>query len=464
MPNYKILFLTFLFAATTAVSFGANHYVRKGATGANNGSDWTNAWNEMDQINSSSVACGDTIWLGGGVTYSTGLTVVKTCTSGSPILIQSVLASDSVPTSAAGYTSSLSGQVVILNAGAGVDLEGSYLTLSGRGGTPSGNNFGISVQCNNTVGIPSGCFDTITSAYAENSSNITITYVEAYGPACVLTGNCGGSGAAGVNIAPSTYTVTNLLLDHLWIHQWGEAVRTSNWSNCTIQYTDINTTRNDGQQHEDVVYNYAQKNFTMRYNRIWDSPNDGIFFDFGGTNGFYFYGNAFYDSGGEYIVFKGGYTNAQNVYMYNNVFESNGNGDYSYGWLDFSGASAGSGAVENNVFENVISNGGESGAPPNANYNAYSVSSSNDGGSSSFNYSPGTQFVNEPDSGTPLAADFHLTSTGATEFAKGVSLTTPYNQDPDGNTRGAGGNWYIGAYQYLGVTPAPPTNLTGVAN
>jgi hypothetical protein len=459
MHKYKILFLTILFAATTAVSFGANHYVWKGATGANNGSDWTNAWNEMDQVNLSSISCGDTIWLGGG-TYATGLQIIKTCTSGSPLLVQSVLSTDSVPTSAAGYTSSILNQVIMPNTG--VDLEGSYITMSGRKGTPAGNNFGISVQCNNTLATPSGCY-VISSAYAENSSNITFTYMEVYGPACVLTENCGGAGASGVDIAPSTYTVNNLLLDHLWIHQWGEGIRANLWTNCTIQYTDIDTTHNDGQQHEDVMYTYAQTGLTMRYNRIWNSPNDGIFFDFGGTNGFYFYGNTFYDSGGEYIVFKGGYTNAQNVYMYNNVFESNGNGDYSYGWLDFSGASAGSGAVENNVFENVTSNGGESGAPPNANYNAYSQSSYNDGGSSSFNYSPGTQFVNEPDSGSPLAADFHLTSTGATEFAKGVSLTAPYNQDPDGNTRGAGGNWYIGAYQYLGVTPAPPTNLTGVA-
>jgi hypothetical protein len=443
MPKYKLPFLAFLFSAMTAVSFGANHYVRKGATGAKNGSDWTNAWSELSQISWSKVSCGDTIWLGGGATYTTGLTINKTCTSASPLTIQSVLATDSVPTSAAGYTSSLLGQVVILNGG--VDLAaGAYVTLSGRGGTPTANNLGISVQCNNAAGL-TGC-NAFGGAGAGNVSNMTVSYVEMYGPPCVLAKNCGGGGASGFNVAPSTNTVTAITLDHDWIHQWGEGVRTSNWSNCVIQYTDIDTTHNDGQQHEDVIYNYAQTNFTMRYNRIWNSPNDGIFFDFGGTNGFYFYGNMFYDSGGEYIVFKGGYTNAQNVYMYNNVFESNGNGDYSYGWLDFSGASAGSGAIENNVFENVNSNGGERGAPPNANYNAYSQSSYNDGGFSSFNYSPGTQFVNEPDSGSPLVADFHLTSTGAAAFAKGVSLTAPYNLGPDGTPRGAGGSWHIGAY------------------
>ena len=452
-------FALFVVVFTACQAFGANFYVRHGATGSNNGTSWTNAWNELNQINLSSVSCGDTIWLGGGLTYTTGLTINKTCTSTSPLTIQSVLATDTVPTTAAGYTSSLLGKVVMLNGG--VDLAaGAYVTLSGRSGTPAANNFGISIQCNNTAGL-GGC-GAISGAEAGNISNMTVSYVEMYGPPCVLAENCGGGGASGFNVAPSNNTVKAIILDHDWIHQWGEAVRTSNWSNCIIQYTDIDTTHNDGQQHEDLIYNYAQTNFTMRYNRIWNSPNDGIFFDFGGTNGFYFYGNVFYDSGGEYIVFKGGYTNAVNIYMYNNVFESNGNGDYNYGWLDFTGASSTSGAVENNVFENVNSNGGASGAPPNAGYNAYSVGTYNDGGTGSFNYTAGTQFINEPDAGSPLGADFHLTAAGATAFANGVSVAAPYNVDPDGTTRGAGGKWYIGAYQYQGVAPAPPTNLTGV--
>ncbi len=454
--NY--LFALLLVALTTIQAYGANYYVRKGATGSNSGADWTNAWNELNQISMSKVACGDTIWLGGGLTYTSGLTINKSCTSGSPLTIQTVLASDSAPTSAAGYASSLLGKVVILNGG--VDLvAGSYVNISGRSGTPTGNNFGISVQCTSS----GGC-NAFGGAEQGSISNMTISYVEMYGPACVMAQNCGGGGASGFNVAPSNNTVTAITLDHDWIHRFGELVRTSNWINCTIQYTDLDTTHNDGQQHEDVIYNYAQTNFTMRYNRIWNTPNDGIFFDFGGTNGFYFYGNVFYDAGGEYIVFKGGYTNAINIYIYNNVFEANGNGDYNYGWLDFTGASSTSGLVENNVFENVASNGGASGAPPNANHNAYSVSSYMDSGANSFLYTPGTQFVNEPDASNPLNADFHLTATGATAFSSGATLAAPYNKDPDGTTRGVGTGWSIGAYQYTGVTPAPPVNLTGVVN
>jgi hypothetical protein len=457
--RYFIAFLFFILPA-----FSANWYVRKGATGSNNGTNWTNAWNEMSSINFSSVACGDTIWLAGG-TYTTALSVNKSCTSSTVLKINRVLSTDSVPTAAAGWASSYDSQVIISNNGINL-AGGAYYTINGRVGSVASNNFGISVKCTSGSG---GC-DAIDGAGSGNLSNITLTYLELFGPSCVMAENCGGGGASGLNVAPSNNSVTSLLVDHCWIHQWGELIRTSNWKNCIIQYTSLSDTHNDGQQHEDVVYNYAQTNFTMRYNSIWGTPNDGIFFDFGGTVGFYFYGNVYFHTGGEFIVFKPGYTNATNIYIYNNVFESDGWGDYSPGWLDFTGA-ANSGEVANNVFENVDNTG----TPPNGNHNAYSLSGTSDGGSGSFYYSPGklgasVDFLNEdpsvPDNGL---ANFHLTAAGATAFANGKTLAAPYNVDIDGNTRGASGSWTIGAYQYVSGTtsptaPNPPTGLTVVVH
>jgi hypothetical protein len=111
--------------------------------------------------------------------------------------------------------------------------------------------------------------------------------------------------------------------------------------------------------------------------------------------------------------------------------------------LDLTGASTTSGAVQNNVFENVavVSN-----TMPSPNYNAYSVSAYKDPGAKSFVYTPGTQFVNEPNPNSPTAANFQLTAAGETTFGKGVTLPAPYNVNPLGATRGASGVWYIGAY------------------
>ena len=42
------------------------HYVDKDASGINNGSSWTNAWRGFSNIDWSSVAPGDTIYISGG--------------------------------------------------------------------------------------------------------------------------------------------------------------------------------------------------------------------------------------------------------------------------------------------------------------------------------------------------------------------------------------------------------------
>ncbi len=453
MRSFKFSMLIMFFAATTAVSVAANFYVRKGATGANTGSDWNNAWNEMSQINLSKVACGDTIWLAGG-TYSTPLTLAKTCTSASPLLIKRVLSTDSVPVAAPGWNSSYNSQVIIKDSGnVGIRLNGiTYVTVDGRvGDVASGVSYGISVQCSSQTscdGIDDG----------NQNNNYTITHVEVYGPPCVMAQSCSGNGASGINLP---YGGSGFTYDHVYIHQWGEAIRAVNWTNDTIQYSNICCTHNDNIQHEDVMYvNPPFNNVTMKYNRIWQSPNDGIFFDQGGANGFYFYGNVYYHSGGQLITFKSGYTKATNIYYYNNVFENDGTyGDYQPGWLDFTGADSTSGEMANNVMENmyIVS------SPPNANHNAYSIKSDSDGGTGSISYTAGGQFVNESAS-NPSVADFHLTSAGVSAFAAGKTLAAPYNLDPDGTTRGTGGSWYIGAYQSQASGPAVPTNLTGVVH
>jgi|SRR5579859_1629043 len=437
-------------------AFGANYYVRHGATGTNNGSNWTNAWNEMSQINFSTLACGDTVWIAGG-SYSSGLKGNKSCTAGNVLTFNRVQSSDSVAVAAAGWSASYDSLVTLPS----IDIPGpsAYITISGR--VPYGMQ--VLIPGSSGDGIDGG--EGTGSGTSQPIDHITWSYIEVYGPACVSSGNCSGGGVVGVNIMPYCQTAnrTNLLFDHMSIHRTGEAFRGCGWSDSTIQYSLIYDTNNDGVQHEDILYsNPPYQNVTWRYNKIFMSPNDGIFFEYGtGAVNWAFYGNVVYHSGGELIVFKTG-SNYGPVYIYNNVFENDGTfGDYQPGWLDFTGPMVG-GEVANNVFENITTVS----TPPSANHNAYTVSGSSDGGTGSFYYSPGTlgastMFVNESPS-NPLAADFHLTATGATTFAKGKTLASPYNQDADGKTRGADGNWYIGAYQYGGATPPPPTNLNGV--
>lgn len=460
--NLVPLIVAFLFMASQ--SFGANYYVRKGATGSNQGTDWTNAWNEMSQINFASLACGDTVWIAGGA-YTSSLKGNKSCTSGSILTFNRVQSSDAVPVAAAGWNVSYDALVTLPN----INIPGpsAYITISGR--IP----YGIQVLIPGTSGDGIDGGAGTGSGQSQPIDHITFSYIEIYGPACVTSSSCTGSGVVGINIMPYCQSAnrTNLLFDHMSIHRTGEAIRGCGWDNSIVQYSLIYDTNNDGQQHEDILYsNPPYQNVTWRYNKIFQSPNDGLFFEYGpGAVNFAFYGNVVYHSGGWLICFKAASGNNYGpVFIYNNTFENDGTfGDYSPAWLGFSGMASGS-EVANNIFENVTSNAQS--APPNASHNAYSVSGSSDGGTGSFYYSPGSlgaskMFINESPN-NPIAADFHLTAAGIAAFGVGKVLPAPYNIDPDGNVRGSGGSWTVGAYQVAtpSGTPAPPTNLDGIVH
>src|SRR3954466_7595085 len=80
----------FVFAIITLVSaqggFAADWFVRSTTTGANNGTDWNNAWS-ISGINWASVNPGDTIWLAGG-TYTGSLNPKKSGVAGNLIYVK----------------------------------------------------------------------------------------------------------------------------------------------------------------------------------------------------------------------------------------------------------------------------------------------------------------------------------------------------------------------------------------
>ena len=117
-----IMLRTAIFLAGTSialrVSLLATGNVPRGAAGSNNGTSWTNAWTDFNNINFSSVACGDTIWIAGnhgGTAYSGKMSSFKTCTSSTVLLIRRATAADSVPVAAAGWQPTFDSQVVVNN-------------------------------------------------------------------------------------------------------------------------------------------------------------------------------------------------------------------------------------------------------------------------------------------------------------------------------------------------------------
>jgi hypothetical protein len=470
------MFIAFIFGAKDVFATGTNWYVLKGATGANNGTNWTNAWNEMSQINWSSVGCGDTVWLSGG-SYTTAINIAgtKNCTAATVLNINRVLSADSVPVAAPGWNSSFDSQVVLPN----ITIVGpaAYITINGRewqGGVAGMG--GIQVL------IPGASGDGIDASNNGNGGpaidHITWTYVEVYGPSCVQNQNCTSGGVTGINIMPycSTGNRTNLLFDHVSIHQTGEAIRACGWNGATIQYSLIYDTHNDGQQHEDIQYsNPPYQNVTWKYNSIFDSPNDGIFFEGDGSAvNFVFMYNIFYHSAGWGIACKTGDSTCGPMIIVNNIFEYDGT-DVGEGYTSLWFGSGGgvdllSGSiVANNIWYQAQNQFSPACAPAVCESNAYSGSSFGSNSETGSFYFPASNPLNSfngwvnMSSSNPIAANFNLTAAGSALFTgKGTNLGAPYNIDMNGNTQPASGAWTVGPYIYSGSqaqAPQPPTGL-----
>jgi parallel beta-helix repeat protein len=109
-----------------SLSFAANHYVDKSASGSSNGTSWSNAWKSFSSIDWTKVSAGDTIYISGGSsskTYTSGLIVGKSGSSGAPIVITK------------GVDSGHNGNVIIDGKGSVSVLVGfkqkQYVTVSG---------------------------------------------------------------------------------------------------------------------------------------------------------------------------------------------------------------------------------------------------------------------------------------------------------------------------------------------
>jgi len=471
--THLILISLLLSLGSVVPASSANWYVSKAASGANNGTTWTNAWQDFNNINFSSVACGDTIWVAGGTPYSGSMTLSKTCTSSAVLMIRRVLSTDSVPVAAAGWNSSFDSQVV--NNNGTVTLAGSYITIDGRvGDAPTGVPYGIQwAYTGNSVTAFGNTSTTI--------SNITLSHIEAFGPSCAGTGSCTGN-TWGLNLNQGQDN--NTLVDHCWLHRFAEVIRPYQTTGLTIQYSsigeDVYVTNAD---HEDISYcGPPCTNITLANSRFYSSGNDGFFFDYGGGTNVVVYNNIFFHSGGnEFTTCK--QSPCGPYYLYNNIFESDGTGsdgsgnEYSWAWIGGGTTLASGSQVVNNIFYNTSPDSG--GMTSSESYNAATLANGNSPPSCTgcFQYSlasPVRNFAGWVDmypsgatSTTIVKADFHLTATGATLFqGKGQNLTSLCTtipglcKDVDGNARPTSGGWTVGPYEYVSGTPTQPSALT----
>ncbi len=499
-----ILLAIFIFG--TASAEAANWYVRKGSNG--NGSSWTNAWDDINNING--LLAGDTVYIAAG-NYTGAYTFIASGLSGMPITIKRAVISEHG--SATGWSDSYDGTVNIASA------SSPTFTVSGRNNLvidgvdkakfilngASARNYGIFGNGTSTHSI---VIQNITGHHFTNSpiifgkasgfgNNIEVAYSEFY-----KNGNSvahDDDGSILLMYATAIGQGRNKIHDN-YIH---DGCITAALAACDLMTGNIH--------HTDIYNNHFDSGWTWenssdmlhisgKYNNIYnnvfetDGWNQYIFIHTQNPAAVipeynYIYNNLFYkiptQTGWAAIVFAsypGG--TIRNTYIYNNTF-------YGQRW----GINLGGDgqilnvSIKNNIFwpeavehrhindnKNLVGSG-----QVTLDNNFYYT-----GDSTTVYYTgPGNKTVaqlqalgyelNGAGGGNPgfdsiaNSSGFHLTASSPSPVLNGgADLSSIFTTDKDGTSRPQGAAWDIGAYEYLVSGPPPldttspsiPTNLS----
>ncbi|WP_442496783.1 hypothetical protein [Methylobacter sp. sgz302048] len=445
-----------LFATEAAIA--ANHYVRAGATGANNGNDWNNAYTSLP----STLTRGDTYYIAGG--KYPAYTFDDPESGSSVITIKKAIASDHGTDT--GWQATYGSTQAVFDSQ--IVFNRSNYVFDGQTRNENdwfdGASYGIQVyhsnQLNQNIIIgPNG---------GPAANNITVKNVYIDAPYKNLPSN---QTIRQYAVDTDTYggpQHTGLVFSRMYVRGSNNVWFLRSTTGAIVEYSASDGVVSNGANHGEIVnLYYSGINAVIRYNKfrnayldsggtaivaITDGPNPIP----GAGSGLEFYGNIVYNfqTGDASIGFDGyakGFKTS-NSKVYNNTFIGSigGNAGTAFG-----------GGANNLVYNNLFINNrgvGFDGGPGTVNdYNGFSDSNAR-GQSHAQTNVPTSIFANFNSN------DFSLKSpTNA-----GYSLSSPYNKDLLSNTRGTDGKFDIGAYEFGGSTQSattgtstllPPTNL-----
>jgi hypothetical protein len=448
---------------------GSNWYVAKGAPGTatspctSAGTAWTNAWGEMDQINWSCVQPGDTVWLAGG-TYTNGFVAGASGTASKPIYVARVLSTDTVATSAAGWSAAFDSQVLVTNTTANNKASGcnagdvlcfnrttlgNYTYWDGRVDSgivlQTSNIAGLSPTNNTAIGQSAVDIGTASGAPGTGKNHdITIDNVELAGP--------GGSTEyvhKSYDAAIQVLNVTgNVVFTRCRIHGGNENVNISGSSGVIFDQCKFydNVAGSGSAGHGNMVQYAGNDNVTFRYNEWWNWSVEGIMV-WTPSGSLYVYGNVFHDAdntSGYPSVIQANNTTAGPLYFYNNTIAN------VSGFCVFRPATSGGWTAASQARNNLYWNSDVCvQVAPASDYDAYynDLAASNQ---STLGISETTTVAQaEAHSCTVPATPFVGVSTGDFHLTAntpgGEDVGPPYDVDKDGNVRTT---WTRGAYEY----------------
>jgi hypothetical protein len=399
----------------------ANHYVREGATGTADGSDWTNAWTDLP----ASLTRGDTYYIADGSYAAYAFNDVE---SGAlAITIKKATVADHGTET--GWSSSYGdGQAEF---GAISSITTSYWDIDGQIGSLSflGSSYGFMIDASSGAGFQR-CLNIIPTV---DKTTITIRHIYFKHRGDPGIGN---KGWRSVYVVPSgACRVSNLYIQdclfydatvQILMRQTDDSVMERcvfdhNWSN----------TDNHGEQ---ISAFYGNNRIVFRNNIVRDSCGTAAI-AFSG-DAWKIYGNRFWDTasvedggvGGDGIIGSTSGESVTNLQVFNNTF-SDLVGNNTGILID----AIGNGHASNNIWFNC----------PDCNltnvthdYNWFSGSGTHS--EAHIQNGSGNPFVDESND------NYHLLA--ATD--SGEAIAAPDNIDPDGETRGSDGVWDRGAFEF----------------
>ncbi len=447
---------------------GSSWYVAKGAPGTHTssctsaGTTWTNAWSGMDQINWSCVQPGDTVWLAGG-TYTNGFVAGASGTAQKPIYVARVLSTDTVATSAPGWSAAFDSQVVVTNTTANNTNSGCNAgDILCFNKTPLGNytywdgrvDSGILLQTSNIAGLSPTNNTSIGQAAADigtgsgangtgKNHDITFNNVDFAGPAGA-TEYTHMSYDAAIQVLNVT---GNVLFTNCRFHGGNENVNISGSAGVIFDHCKFydNIAGSGSAGHGNQVQYAGNQNVTFRYNEWWNWNVEGIMV-WTQSGALYVYGNVFHDADntGYPSVIQANNTTAGPLYFYNNTI-ANVSGFCVFRPANAIGWTSDSQARNNLYWNSDVCVQSAPGSDYDGVYNDLASSNQTKLGISE------TTTVSQDEANACIVSsmpftdeatgDFHLTSN----TPSGENVGAPYNVDKDGNVRTT---WTRGAYEY----------------
>lgn len=433
--RYRAMAVLVLFAIP---AYAADIYVRDGGSCTSSCTSWTNASDQITTALSNS-SRGDTIWVGDG-SYNS-ITLDKANSSTTPITIKKATVA-AHGTSTGWLDTYGDGQASIGSILLGSDYwvvdgatrnESNWASGSAYGFRISG---GVSASTSITPGV---C-----------ASNITVQYAD-IGGSDIGNTHTGSEPSSGFYIAGFDESCTNWTLSRNYVHNTMIAYHMNGTDTGVIEYSYI--AHHWGK--EAIRGQIKFKNWTIRFNKLKDSCQKDP-------------GDATSGCTAEIALWDGSAGNWDNNKIIGNVIWKTTNENNCCGAIvvggDNGGAWAGSPANNTLVLNNtivgidqgqggVLINGGTGNEVRNT--LGYDITAG-------FGFTPNTS-SNAEQGTNPFvnygSADFHLSAGIA-----GTSLSSPYNTDMDGITRGGDGTFDRGAFEFdSGAGPSAPTVTTTTA-